>query len=73
MKEAQKLKDDGVKVITVGVGVEKTISKFRSKLEEMASKASSSGKPLEFEAQFEQLDSIANTLVKEACNSAGQS
>ena len=73
MEEAQKLKDDGVKVITVGMGVEKTISKFRSKLEEMASKASGSNKPLEFETEFEQLDSIANALVKEACNSAGQS
>ena len=69
VEEAQKLKDKGVKVMTVGMGVEKTIAKFRSKLKDMASKASGSDDKLQFEAEFEQLDSISDALVKEACNS----
>ena len=68
VEEAQKLKDKRVKVMTVGMGVETTIAKFRSKL--MASKVSGSDEKLEFEAEFEQPDSISNALVKEACNNA---
>ena len=55
--------------MTVGMGEEKTIAKFRSKLLEMASKASGSDKKLEFEAEFKQLQSISDALVKEACSS----
>ena len=55
--------------MTVGMGEEKTIAKFRSKLLEMASKASGSDKKLIFQAEFEQLQSISDVLVKEACSS----
>ena len=49
------------------MGEEKTINKFRDKLTAMASKAAGSGDPLVFEANFDDLDSIANSLVEEAC------
>ena len=68
MEEAQKLKDAGVKIITVGMGKKETIAKFRSKLIAMASKATGTNKPLQYEAAFNKLDSISNTLVKEACS-----
>ena len=68
MEEAQKLKDAGVKIITVGMGKKETIAKFRSKLIAMASKATGTNKPLQYEAAFSKLDSISNTLVKEACS-----
>ena len=68
VEQALKLKNDKVKVITVAMGVQSTIDKFRSKLEEIASKAVDSGDPLMFESEFEDLDKIANNLVKDACD-----
>ena len=68
VQQAKKLKDDGVKVITVAMGVKKTVDRFRDKLSEMASKASDSAAPLMFESEFQYLDMIANKLVKEVCD-----
>ena len=59
-----------MKVITVAMGVTKTIDKFRDKLLEMASKASDTAVPLMFESEFQYLDIIANNLVKEVCDSS---
>lgn len=67
--EAQNLKNEGVKIITVGMGREYTIKKFRYELRKMASKAAGiDNKPLHFEADFKHLDSISNTVVNEACS-----
>ena len=55
-----------MKVITIGMGEEKTINKFRGKLTAMASK-DGSGAPLVFEANFNDLDSISNNLVEDTC------
>ena len=52
------------------MGVTKTIDKFRDKLLEMASKASDTAVPLMFESEFQNLDMIANNLVKEVCDSS---
>ena len=68
VEQAQELKNDKVKVITVAMGVQSTIDKFRSKMKEIASKAVDSGDPLMFESEFEDLDKIANNLVKDACD-----
>ena len=57
-----------MKVITVAMGVKKTVDRFRDKLSEMASKASDSAAPLMFESEFQYLDMIANKLVKEVCD-----
>ncbi len=59
-----------MKVVTVGMGEKKTIDKFRDKLSEMASRASGSAAPLSFESDFQNLDLIANNLVKEACDTS---
>lgn len=67
VEEAKKLKNAGVKIITIAMGKKKTIAKFRSKLIAMASKASGTNKPLQYEAAFNKLDSISNVLVKETC------
>ena len=69
MEEAQKLKDQGVKIITVVMGREDAVKNSQSKLlKNMASKATGTNKPLQYEAAFEELDSISNALVKEACS-----
>ena len=68
MEEAQKLKNAVANIITVALGKKKTIAKFRSKLIAMASKATGTNKPLQYEAAFNKLDSISNVLVKEACS-----
>jgi hypothetical protein len=52
------------------MGEKKTIDKFRDKLSEMASRASGSAAPLSFESDFQNLDLIANNLVKEACDTS---
>ncbi|CAB4028109.1 Hypothetical predicted protein [Paramuricea clavata] len=70
VEQAKKLKDDGVKVITVGMGERETIDNFREKLREMASRDSDSAAPLMFETAFEYLDLIANNLVEEACDTS---
>jgi L-ribulose-5-phosphate 3-epimerase UlaE len=49
------------------MGKSETIQKFRDKLQKMASRAGDTGATLTFEADFDYLDSIANALVKEAC------
>ena len=59
-----------MKVVTVALGVEKTVDKFRDKLADMASRASDSAAPLMFESDFQYLDMIANNLVKEACDTS---
>ena len=68
VEQAKKLKDDGVKVITVGLGKSETINKFRDKLREMASRSSDSAAPLAFETDFYYLDLIINNLVEEVCD-----
>ena len=70
VEQAKKLKDDGVKVITVGLGKSETINKFRDKLREMASRSSDSAAPLTFETDFYHLDIIINNLVEEACDTS---
>lgn len=52
------------------MGKKETIEKFRDKLLKMASKASDTAAPLTFQADFLYLDSIANNLVKESCDTA---
>ena len=59
-----------MKVVTVAMGQRDTIKKFRDKLREMASRAGDTGAPLVFEADFNYLESIANALVKEACDTS---
>ena len=48
------------------MGREKTILKFRNALETMASKTSS-GKKLQFEANFSELGAVLDSLVEESC------
>ena len=52
------------------MGREKTISKFRNNLEAMASKTSS-GKKLQFEANFSEFGAILDSLVEESCQGEG--
>ena len=68
VNQAKNLKDDGVKIITVGMGKKNTINKFRGKLRQMASAAGDSGEPLMFEANITNLDSIANNIISETCD-----
>ena len=52
------------------MGVKGTIDKFRDQLSKMASKASDTADPLMFESKFQDLDKVANNLVKEVCDAS---
>ena len=69
--EAKILKSEGVKLVTVALGLEENIEKFEGDLKEMASR-SDSGEPLYNKVNFDQLDSIANDLVNQACGKEGK-
>ena len=66
-EEAKKLKDAGVKLITIAMGTDKFIKKYRPVLQKLASVDEETGEPLQFEAGFENLKDITSKLVKEAC------
>ena len=59
-----------MKVITVGMGKNETVKKFRDKLRQIASRGTDGVTPLAFEADFQYLDAISNNIVKEACNNS---
>ena len=67
VKEAAKLKKNGVKIICVGIGY----SINMDKLEETASPScKGTGDKLVFQAGFDELDTITDAIVQEACNCA---
>ena len=66
-QEAQKLKDAGVKVITVAMGNQNFIEDYRSTLQRLASVDDETGQPLQFEAGFDNLNDLTSKLVKGAC------
>ena len=59
-----------MKVITVAMGVKGTIDKFRDQLSKMASKASDTADPLTFESKFQDIDKVADNLVKKVCDAS---
>ncbi|CAB4013885.1 collagen alpha-5(VI) chain-like, partial [Paramuricea clavata] len=67
IQEAQKLKDAGVKVITVAMGSKNFIESYRSTLQKLASVDDETGQPLQFEAGFDNLNDLTSKLVKGAC------
>ncbi|WP_411027134.1 VWA domain-containing protein, partial [Salmonella sp. s54925] len=64
--EAAALKKDGVTIIAIAMGSHEKIEKFSDVLKKIAS-TNESGKTLEYEVGFKELDSIANELVTESC------
>ena len=52
------------------MGVKGTIDKFRDQLSKMASKVSDTANPLMFESKFQDLDKVADNLVKEVCDAS---
>jgi hypothetical protein len=66
-EEAKKLKDAGVKVITVAMGIKAFIEESRSTFQRLASVDEDTGKALQFGAGFDSLNGLTAKLVKEAC------
>ncbi|XP_028415983.1 von Willebrand factor-like [Dendronephthya gigantea] len=66
-EEAKKLKDAGVKIITVAMGGQDFIDKYRENLRRLASVDESTDQVLQFEADFENLNKITSKLVQGAC------
>uniref|UniRef100_UPI0037543D12 hypothetical protein n=1 Tax=Salmonella sp. s54412 TaxID=3160128 RepID=UPI0037543D12 len=64
--EAQKLKDDGVTMVAIGIGSEKVREILKPKLTEMSS-INESDEPLYFGAEFKDLESNVNALVQVLC------
>ena len=67
LDEAEQLKQNGVKIICVGFGNGADLNR----LKKMASPScEGTGDKLVFQANFDELDTITNTIVEEACNCA---
>ena len=66
-EEAKKLKDAGVKVITVAMGGKDFIDEYRETLRKLASVDEKTGQVLQFEADFENLKDLTSKLVEGAC------
>lgn len=69
-QEAEELKKRGVTLICVGFGDPLTVQKFLPDLEKMASPTCNGSGKLVFSADFDDLDKIVDSIVKEACNCA---
>jgi Asp/Glu/hydantoin racemase len=70
IKEADLLKKNGVKIICIGFGSQSAVQKFLPDLEKMASPSCEGTGKLVFQADFHELETIANSIVQEACNCA---
>ena len=66
-EEAKKLKDAGVKVITLAMGSKNFIDQSRQTLQKLASVDEDTGQVLQFASGFENLNDLTAKLVKEAC------
>ena len=66
-EEAKKLKDAGVKIITVAMGRKSFIDEYRETLQQLASEDAVTGEHLQYEAGFENLNDLTSKLVQEAC------
>ncbi len=64
LKEAEKLKEKGVHLITVGAGTEKWINKFKLLLNRLGSKPTHN-----HQEDFKYLGKITHKLVKDICGS----
>ena len=67
LDEAEQLKQNGVKIICVGIGNNADLDS----LKKMASPScEGTGDKLVFQADFHELDTITDAIVEEACNCA---
>ncbi|XP_028414351.1 cartilage matrix protein-like [Dendronephthya gigantea] len=67
VEQAKILKNDGVKIIAVGMGETVIIEELRTKMRQIASMAADSSDPLMFETNFANLDSISNNITTAIC------
>ena len=67
LDEADQLKQNGVKIICVGFGNSVDLDSLN---ETASSSCDGSGEKLVFQADFNELDTITNAIVQEACNCA---
>ncbi|XP_028414334.1 collagen alpha-1(XII) chain-like [Dendronephthya gigantea] len=68
VEQADMLKNEGAKIITVGMGKSVITEELRTKMRQIASTAADSGEPLMFEASYANFDSIANNITTAICS-----